>query len=283
MKIGIVGIGCIGSSLARDIIAQRLGDVAIYDANANYLSQAKALQLGEIYDDSAAFARACDIIFVCTPVRSISTVILECAPHMKAGSIITDVGSVKSFILAEIKGKMPVGVHYVPAHPVTFGTIGTGPDSGDVGNFVGRKYILTPDDTTDAEALHTLENMLVKIGAEIVKMSPMAHDLILGFTSHLSHVIAFSAVNVADKLSADEGVNVIDYAGGSFKDMTRVAESDMNMWRDIFLCNADYVHDVLQRMIEELKDFDGMMCRKDVTAIEDFITRANTIRRNSFK
>ncbi|MFP4098765.1 MAG: prephenate dehydrogenase [Alphaproteobacteria bacterium] len=245
MNIGIIGIGCIGSSLARDIKAKSLGQVYLCDNNPDYLQKSQELGLGDQYFDKAEdLAKDCDIIFVCVPVTAIPLVIKSIAPYLKSGAIVTDVGSVKSFILEQVSGCMPDNAHYIPGHPITSGTVETGPEAGREGVFEGARYILTPPSDTSSEPIKTISNLLEGLGADILLLDPDKHDQLLGFTSHLSHVIAFSAMNSASKLSEKLGEDVTRYAGGSFKDLTRVAASDVTMWRDIFLCNKKHVREL---------------------------------------
>lgn len=284
MNIGIVGIGCMGSSLARDFIAAGFTRPHICDTNSVFLKDAEALGLGQSYTaDLTVLAAKSDIVFICAPVMAIPAIIRTLAPAMKAGGIITDVGSVKTFILDVVEGDLPENIHYIPAHPVTFGTIGTGPQSGREGVFKGRKFIITPRETTNRTAVETVAHLACTIGANVVEMPPEQHDRILGFTSHLSHVIAFSAMRAADNLSNALGENVVDYAGGSFKDMTRVAASDARMWRDIFLCNRAQIKDGFDVMLTEMQALNTLMQNGDEKELEDFITEASNRRKTCFE
>ena len=284
MNIGIIGAGCIGSSLARDIKEKNLGTVFISDQNLEYLEICEKTNLADrCFSDSQELAQECDIIFVCVPVISIPNVIKSIAPHTKPGTIITDVGSVKSSIMEEVKAYIPDTTYFVPGHPITSGTIEVGPEAGREGVFEDVTYILTPWSDTPDDAVQKLSDLVQKLGSNIVVLDADKHDTLLGFTSHLSHVVAFSVMNSAAKLTDRLNEDVTEFAGGSFKDLTRVAASDVEMWRDIFLSNKKHIKSLYQLLVEEMNQLNELIESDDKEGLEAFIRKASDLRRNSFQ
>lgn len=277
MNIGIIGIGCIGSSLARDF--KKSHRIFISDKNAEYLRDAENMGLGDGYfTNPTDMVADCDIVFICTHVKAIGGIIKSIAPVMKAGAIITDVGSLKGCIISEVVGNLPGHIHYIPAHPITSGTIEVGPAAGREGVFRGVKYILTPTAHTPEHPINVLSELLNGIGANIMRMDAETHDVLLGFTSHLSHIIAFSELNTAIKLSDRLGVEIAPFAGGSFQDMTRVAASDVSMWRDIFLANKGHLTALCRMLMLDMQELIDMMEREDADGIEAFVNRAHQLK-----
>jgi cyclohexadieny/prephenate dehydrogenase len=280
--IGIIGIGCIGSSLARDFKALGLGRVLLCDQNPEYLEQAEALGLGDDYFEHISdMAGECDVIFISVPVIHISDVLVKTAHHAKRGAILTDVGSVKASIIESVVDRLPDHVCYIPGHPITSDTAGSGPEAGRRGVFENTQYLLTPLDDTPLDALEALSSLLHHIGAETTIMDAHRHDVCLGFTSHLPHVIAFAMMNSSAKLSAELHEDVTKYAGGSFRDLTRVADSDIAMWRDIFRVNKEHLKELCGLFVSEISMLQDLVERDDAAGLEEFIKRAHDTRRRS--
>src|SRR5262249_44562424 len=154
----------------------------------------------------------------------------EIAPHLAPGTIVSDVGSVKGAILRDMSPHIPAGVHFVPAHPVA-GTENSGPDAGFAELFVDRWCILTPPAGIEAPPVERLAAFGRLLGANVDTMSAEPHDLVLGITSHLPHLIAYTIVGTADELSQVTRSEVLQFSAGGFRDFTRIAASDPTMWR----------------------------------------------------
>ena len=142
-------------------------------------------------------------------------------------------------------------MHFVPAHPVA-GTEHSGPDAGFAELFVGRWCILTPPPDADPAAVERLAAFWRALGANVETMSAEHHDLVLGITSHLPHLIAYTIVGTADELCQVTRSEVLQFSAGGFRDFTRIAASDPTMWRDVFLANKDAVLEMLGRFNEDL-------------------------------
>ena len=197
---------------------------------------------------------------------------------MKPGAILSDVGSVKASVVRDIAPHVPDGVHFVAGHPIA-GTEQSGPEAGFAELFDGRWCILTPEPDTDRMAIAQLESFWRKLGSEVEIMSPEHHDLVLGITSHVPHLIAFNIVNTAAHLERVTDSEVIKFSAGGFRDFTRIAASDPVMWCDVFLNNKDAVLEMLGRFSEDLVVLQRAIRFGDGETLERLFTEARAIRR----
>ena len=172
---------------------------------------------------------------------------------------------------------LPGGVHFVPAHPVA-GTEYSGPDAGFAELFVNRWCILTPPEGADAGAVARLKAFWAALGANVETMTAEHHDLVLGITSHLPHLIAYTIVGTADELSQVTRSEVLKFSAGGFRDFTRIASSDPTMWRDVFLANKDAVLEMLGRFNEDIANLTRAIRRGDGDTLFEHFTRTRAIR-----
>lgn len=280
-RIAIIGIGLIGSSLARAFRENRLaGHLAIADANAAALARAAELGLGDSYYPDAAEAVAeADLVIVCVPVGAVGAVAEAIGDRLKDGAIVSDVGSVKASVVKQMDPHLPETVHFIPAHPVA-GTEYSGPDAGFATLFRNRWSIITPLPDTDPEALERLAALWRAIGANVEFMAPEHHDLVLAITSHVPHLIAYTIVGTADDLGHVTESEVIKFSAGGFRDFTRIAASDPTMWRDVFLHNKDAVLEMLGRFTEDLAALQRAIRWGEGDILFDYFTRTRAIRRS---
>jgi len=278
--VAIVGIGLIGSSIAR--AAARSGAVArivVCDCDPDALARAEALRLGQSYLRAVAEAVAdADLVILCAAVGANAEIAEAMAPALKPGAIVSDVGSVKSAVVADVGPRLPDGVHFVPAHPVA-GTEYSGPDAGFATLFINRWCILTPPPGTDPAAVDKVRAFWAALGANVEIMTPEHHDLVLAITSHVPHLIAYNIVGTAADLEEVTRSEVIKFSAGGFRDFTRIAASDPTMWRDVFLHNKDAVLEMLGRFSEDLTALQRMIRRGDGQGLFDLFSRTRAIRR----
>ena len=195
-----------------------------------------------------------------------------------ADATVSDVGSVKGAVLRDMAPHLPAHVHFVPGHPVA-GTENSGPDSGFAELFVNRWCLLTPPENADKAAVDKLAAFWRLLGANVEAMPADHHDLVLGITSHLPHLIAYTIVGTADELSNVTRSEVLKFSAGGFRDFTRIAASDPTMWRDVFLANKDAVLEMLGRFSEDLSELTRAMRGGDGQKLFDHFTRTRAIRR----
>ena len=279
-RVAILGIGLIGSSIAHGIRRRHLAREIVGHAHrAETLKRARKAGFADKLTDSAAAAvKGADLVILATPVGAFGALAKSIAPHLKAGAIVSDVGSVKGAVIADVAPHIPKGVHFIPAHPIA-GTERSGPDAGFAELFDGRWCILTPQKGANKRALKTVRIFWEKLGSKVEVMDAKHHDLVLAVTSHVPHLIAYNIVGTADDLSAVTEGEVIKYSAGGFRDFTRIAASDPTMWRDVFLNNKDAVLEVLGRFSEDLSALQRQIRWSDGDALFKLFTRTRAIRR----
>lgn len=279
-KVALIGIGLIGSSIARGLKAVPLaGTVVAADRSEAVVARVRELGIAdEATTDMAAAARDADLVIACVPVGAMGAVAEAVGPHLKAGAIVSDVGSTKGSIVAQMAPHMPAGVHLIPAHPVA-GTEHSGPDSGFPELFHGRWCILTPVPDTDPAAIDRLSAFWQGLGSKTEVMTPDHHDLVLAITSHVPHLIAYNIVGTAADMEKVTEGEVIKFSAGGFRDFTRIAASDPTMWRDVFLTNRDAVLEMLGRFTEDLSALQRMIRWGDGEGLHALFTRTRAIRR----
>ena len=279
-RITLIGLGLIGSSLARGIQQLGLaGKLVATDASPEVRARAVEIKLADrIADDNASAVMDSDLIISCVPVGRAGDVAQSIAPHLKPGAIISDVGSVKASVLSAMSEHLPDNVHFIPAHPVA-GTENSGPDSGFAELFMNRWCILTPPDGADTAAVEKLSALWSALGANVEIMGAAHHDLVLAVTSHLPHLIAYTIVGTADELEDVTRSEVLKFSAGGFRDFTRIAASDPTMWRDVFLTNKDAVLEMLGAFQEDLSKLTRAIRRGDGDTLFDHFTRTRAIRR----
>ncbi len=279
-RLALIGMGLIGSSIARAARELNLaGEIAAADASEAVTARVRELGLADIATTSAAEAAAgADLVILCVPVGVCAAVTQTIAPALKAGAILSDVGSVKAAVVDQVGPHVPDGVHFIAAHPVA-GTEHSGPDSGFPSLFLNRWCILTPTEGADAAALKTLRRFWEGMGAIVEVMTPPHHDLVLAITSHLPHLIAYNIVGTAHDLEAVTESEVIKFSAGGFRDFTRIAASDPTMWRDVFLHNKDAVLEMLGRFSEDLAVLTRAIRYGDGDTLHAHFTRTRAIRR----
>jgi cyclohexadieny/prephenate dehydrogenase len=279
-RLALIGMGLIGSSIARAARAQNAARSIVATAKSA-ATRRRVAELGladQVVETNAAAVEGADLVIVSIPVGQSGPVAQEIGRHLRPGAIVSDVGSVKTSVVRDMAPHIPSGVHFIPAHPVA-GTEHSGPDAGFAELFVGRWCILTPPDGTDASAVERLATFWRTLGAKVETMSAEHHDLVLAITSHVPHLIAYTIVGTADELGAVTRSEVLQFSAGGFRDFTRIAASDPTMWRDVFLANKDAVLEMLGTFNEDLSQLTRAIRRGDGDALFELFTRTRAIRR----
>jgi cyclohexadieny/prephenate dehydrogenase len=279
-RIAIIGMGLIGSSIARVVREKGLcGHVVAIDGAAEVVQRVKALAIADTVTTQAAKGvKDADLVILCIPVGVNGKVAKAIGRHLKPGAIISDVGSVKAAVVRAVQPHLPENVAFVPAHPVA-GTEYSGPDAGFSTLFSGRWCILTPPENTNDDAVMKVRAFWEAIGSRVEIMTPEHHDLVLAVTSHIPHLIAYNIVGTADDLEAVTKGEVIKFSAGGFRDFTRIAASDPTMWRDVFLHNREAVLEVLGRFQEDLFSLQRAIRWGEGEKLFDLFTRTRAIRR----
>ncbi len=279
--VAIVGVGLIGSSLARVIKRERLARRIIgCDASAAVRRKLKTLGLADtVTGDAGASAKGADLVVVCTPISTYAVLGRAIGPKLKPGAILSDVGSVKQVAIGNLGAHLAKGAHFVPGHPVA-GTENSGPAAGFADLFAGRWCILTPAKGTSARAIGRVAELWRRAGMRVETMGAAHHDRVLAITSHVPHLIAYTIVNTANDLEAHLKAEVIKFAAGGFRDFTRVAASDPVMWRDVFLHNREAVLEMMGRLYEDIALLQKAIRAGEGKTLEDVFARARRLRRS---
>ena len=279
-KIALIGIGLIGSSLARVVRERDIAKkIAISTRSEATLAAARALNLGDQYDcDATQIVGDADLVILCTPVGVAGSLMQSIAPHLKSGAIVSDVGSVKLSVLEQMSPHMPADCHLIPAHPVA-GTENSGPQHGFATLFDNRWCILTPAPGTNKDAVDKLAQFWRVCGSNIEIMDASHHDRVLAITSHLPQLIAYNMVGTADDLETVTNSEVIKFSAGGFRDSTRLAASDPTMWRDVCLHNKEAILEMLARFSEELSAMQKAVRWGQGDVLFEMFTRTRNIRR----
>lgn len=279
-RIALIGIGLIGSSLARVVRRDGIAThIAVCARSHATLDTARTLGIA---DSATTDPRACvegaDLVVLCAPLGSYGAIARAMAPGLRPGAIVTDVGSAKECVINDVSPHLPEGVHFVPGHPIA-GTEHSGPESGFAELFAGRYCILTPPTGTDPAAVARIEALWQQAGMMVETMSAHDHDRVLAITSHLPHLIAYTIVGTATDLADEARSEVIKFSAGGFRDFTRIAASDPVMWRDIFLNNRDAVLEMLARFTEDLTALQRAIRWGEGDTLQDRFARTRAIRR----
>ena len=277
-KMMVAGVGLIGGSLALDMRRRGLADEIVgYGRSEGNLRKAKRRGIIDSYFlREVDLPSGVDFLVLGTPVNSIVSLTTAFLPRIESGCIITDVGSVKAEIVKGMERLLPAGIHFVGAHPIAGGER-WGADAALENLFVDHRCILTPTARTNRRALKKMITLWKKLGARVEIMDADVHDRVLGVVSHLPHVVAYALVNTLDQTKLD-GVDLKTFCAGGFKDITRIASSRPELWRDICLLNRKPVSRTLADYIRTLEKMKRWIDRGDGHALEQEFARANGVR-----
>ncbi|HNA19912.1 MAG TPA: bifunctional prephenate dehydrogenase/3-phosphoshikimate 1-carboxyvinyltransferase [Agitococcus sp.] len=277
-QVTFIGLGLIGSSLARVIRAQGLAKKIVASSRSERTLQT-ALDIAlidEAYTDAAQAVANADVVVLAMPVCSTEKVLASIKHAVRPTTIITDVGSTKGNVIdaaRRVFGNVPS--HFIPAHPIA-GSEQSGVLAGTVDLFKGHKVIITPLAHSDKQATQQIQQLWQAAGADVLTMTVERHDEVLAKTSHLPHFLAFSLVHALAKES--QNLDIFRYAAGGFRDFTRIAGSDPTMWHDIFLANKASILNALTSFNSGVEQLKAAVEAEDSEAILGILTRAQAAR-----
>lgn len=277
-RVLIVGIGLIGGSLALALKQRGLArEVLGVDESPGNLEKAKALGMVDgIFADPCQPALEADLVVLAIPVGAIPAVAWKVASHLREGTILTDVGSVKGSVVKALERALPPGRAIVGGHPIA-GRERSGVEAALSDLFQGVKCVLTPTPRTDRGALERIKALWETVGSEVILMTPELHDQIFAAVSHLPHVVAYSLIGAL--LDLDDGATYVsDFAAGGLKDFTRIAMSHPAMWRDICLLNREELIAMLGRFRKSLDRLEHLIKLGDGAGLYQEFERAKMAR-----
>ncbi|MCT4609477.1 MAG: prephenate/arogenate dehydrogenase family protein [Pelagimonas sp.] len=280
-KVALIGLGLIASSM---FWAMQRGGVAgtVSGYARSQASRDTARRIGlcdEVCESPQEAVQDADLIVLATPVGAMGAVMQAIAPHLKPGTTVIDVGSVKQTVISEVAPHIPDGVHFVPCHPMA-GTEHSGPEAGFATLFDNRWCLIVPNKGTSEEPVQRQVTYWQALGAMTEIMEADHHDMVCAVVSHIPHLIAYTMVGVADDLRRVSDQEVIKFSAAGFRDFTRIAASDPTMWRDVFLTNKDATIEILGRFTEELMALQRAIRTGDGEQLHAYFTRTRAIRRS---
>ena len=278
-NVTIIGVGLIGGSVAKVLKAKNLA-AHITGSGRSRSSLEQALRTGVI--DSMGQGTAygvedADLVVLASPVGTFEKILRQIAPHLKEGAVVTDVGSVKGCLMAQIESAMPAGTHFVAAHPIA-GREKSGVLEATETLFQGKRCILTPTGKTDPKALEAVREIWTAAGSQITVMDAELHDKVFAAVSHLPHVAAFAMMCAVSELNTGAD-DYLQFSGAGFRDFTRIAASSPEMWKDIFLMNRSNLVQMIDRYLFSLNRFKREIIAGDEVRLEKHLTQASAIRR----
>ncbi|MBC7397188.1 MAG: prephenate dehydrogenase [Bdellovibrionales bacterium] len=277
MKLGVIGLGLIGGSLALELKASgNYSEVIGVDESAENCKDALALGL---IDRIVSFDEACagaDLMVIATPVSSIKTLLSKILDRLPVNSVVTDVGSTKSSIVEEVRLHSK-RKQYVASHPMA-GTEFSGPKAAHLGLFAGKAAVICDRESSLESAVQKVESAYLALKMRLIFMESRAHDLHAAYVSHLSHISSFILANTV--LDKEKDVDAIfNLASGGFESTVRLAKSSPETWNPIFEQNREFVSEALGAYIERLKLFHESLLKEDFTTTQNYMKQANQIGR----
>lgn len=265
--VSIVGVGLIGASIGQAALARGLAEEVIGIARRQTTLRA-ARRVGAVTHTTIDLAKGvaqAELVIVCTPVATIAQLVREAAQACPPGTLITDVGSTKSRIVAELDDGLPRGCQFLGSHPLA-GSEKTGPSYSDATLFEGRVTVITPTRNTRAEDFDTLEEFWSGLGSVVIRMSPEEHDKALAMASHLPHLVASLLAGVLPE-------PYFRLVSSGFLDTTRIAAGDPEMWKQICLHNRENLVAACQLFGGELGRVAQALARGDEKTIQEILEK----------
>ncbi|HEY7135852.1 MAG TPA: prephenate dehydrogenase, partial [Acidimicrobiia bacterium] len=276
-RVALIGTGLIGGSVG--LAMARAGiEVVGYDRDPARTQRAKELGVvNEVASSLRDAVQGADAVVAAVPVGAIPAVVVDA---LDAGApVVTDVGSVKAPVVVEVERTRPeLAPRFVAGHPMA-GSEQDGLDGADADLFEGAMWVLTPTERTDPDAYQALRALVVRLGAEVVAVSPEQHDALVAVVSHVPQLAASTLMNVANR-GNDEHSVLLRLAAGGFRDMTRIASSHPAIWPDICLANRDAIVGALDRYLDELTRVRAIVAAGDRTDLLELLESARAARRN---
>jgi len=278
----IIGVGLIGGSFGMALKKRGLArNVVGVGRNPDKLRRAVELCAIDAWTtDLDAVASEANLIYIATPVGMVLDFVRRAAPLAPSGCIITDAGSTKAEICQGASHLISSGISFIGGHPMA-GSDVTGVEAGSPDLFVNAAYVLTPFENVDSQALDLMHDLAEAIGSRVIVMSPEAHDRCVAVISHLPHLMAAALVHLTSE-QAGVDPRIVELIAGSFRDMTRVAGSSPELWRDICISNSDSITRAVEALCAKMEDAVRLMESGNRTDIEHWFKQARDFRQSLF-
>lgn len=286
MRIGIIGFGLIGGSIAKALkkFHSQNSYIVGYDIDSTYLEAALSDHvIDKVATHLGADFSKCNVIFICTPIGDIVPIVKALIPFVSKDCILTDIGSTKYDVVQTVNTTLAASeknIYFVGGHPMA-GSEKSGYFASTAHLFENAYYILTPSSDTPSFILFILQRMIERLGALPIILSPSYHDFATATVSHLPHIIASGLVQLV-KESDGEHNHLHTLAAGGFKDITRIASSNPTIWQHICLSNKTQVKKSFNSYLTILNNFVDALEKEDEKAIYDFFD-GSKVYRDTFK
>lgn len=278
IRIGIIGMGLIGGSLSL-ALKEHFGDavwIVAIDNDSDTVMQAVQRNFADFATiDPICGVADLDVVFICTPVLQIIPLVKKILPHLKHGAIISDTGSTKKLLVQQIEELLPNHIYYVGGHPMA-GREKSGILASDKNLFNNQWYILIENNHSVPAVVEKVCMLLEATGARINVMNASTHDTCAAVISHVPHIAAAALVNLLNYYPQPD--NLLKLSGGGFKDTTRIASSNADMWADICMTNGDAIIESLSNLQEIINDTISAIHNKDRQKVYDFFRQAKKCR-----
>jgi prephenate dehydrogenase len=274
-KLAIIGPGLLGGSIAL-AMRERLPQmrVAIWSRRAEAAAQVRALGVAEISStELTPVVEDADVVVLCVPVGAMPALAEKIAPMLASHALVTDVGSVKAPVVSKLGGIFKNHARFVGSHPMA-GSERTGIDAASAELFQDAVCIVTPDANSDATAVADAGEFWKLLGCIVRTLPPEEHDEVVALVSHLPHLLAASLVNFVCARHADS----LNFCGNGFRDTTRVASGQPEMWAEILRANREPLQKSLRAMIENLNQVLTLLNSDDEEPLRQFLARAKNAR-----
>jgi prephenate dehydrogenase len=279
-KITIIGVGLLGGSIGLALKRQRLvkrGGIAGFVRRPASLKDCeKAGAVDFATTDLPAAVWGADLVILCTPLAQMQSRVREMLPALKRGAVVTDVGSVKAGVVRDLEPLVAeAGAHFIGSHPMA-GAEKTGVGAASAGLFTKAVCIITPTRRSNPAAVHKVEQFWRALGGRTLRLRPEQHDLLVGRSSHLPHVLAATLAGYV--LKPGRPKQQAGLCANGFRDTTRIASGSPEMWRDIALANRQNLGRSLKDFIAEAGKFQRALASADAKAIMNFFETAKIAR-----
>ena len=281
LNLAIIGVGLIGGSFGLALKSRLGDDVHITGLCRTQASMDAAVARGavdEASSDIAEVVKDADLIYLSTPVLQIVPMVKRLLPFVKEGAVLTDAGSTKSYLWDTISPLLPPHVYYVSGHPMT-GKEKSGVEAADKDLFLHKCYVILEETTAPKDVFDKVVNFIRLTGANLTTLDTRKHDRCASLISHVPHITAAALVTLLAENPEDDE-DSLKLAGGGFKDTTRIASSNADMWADICMTNGAAIEAHLVQMQQILGKVVDAVRRKDRAAVHDFFAAAKKRRDN---
>lgn len=277
-RVAILGLGLIGGSLGLALRQVGSEQVEVTGFARRAITGELALQMGAVdilADTPQAAVQDADFVFLCTPVLQMLPMAETVLPAMKPGAVLTDVGSTKGWFIKKIRSLLPPHIHYIGGHPMA-GRERSGMEAAQADLFRDKWFIFTPLPDTPPDLMQRLRQLIQLTGAKTAELDERTHDQVTAVISHVPHVVAAGLVQLLRKQS--DPALTARFIGGGFRDTTRIASSDADMWADICMTNGENIAAELDATVNLLGNVATMIRAGDRQGVHDYFTQAKQLR-----